>query len=114
MNPDNLKYHKEHSWVKVDGNRVTIGITDYAQESLGDIVYMGGNFTQAVRADGGATSPRSDLMAVNVVTGSGKTVGDRIASSPRPPGIVRCAATPPSAAAFEVPSTDGSASGLRK
>ncbi len=40
MNPDNLKYHKEHSWVKVDGNRVTIGITDYAQESLGDIVYM--------------------------------------------------------------------------
>ena len=40
MNPENLKYHKEHSWVKVDGNRATIGITDYAQESLGDIVYM--------------------------------------------------------------------------
>ena len=40
MNPDDLKYHKEHSWVKVDGNRATIGITDYAQESLGDIVYM--------------------------------------------------------------------------
>ena len=40
MNPEDLKYHKEHSWVKVDGNRATIGITDYAQESLGDIVYM--------------------------------------------------------------------------
>ena len=40
MNPDDLKYHKEHSWVKVDGNRATVGITDYAQESLGDIVYM--------------------------------------------------------------------------
>lgn len=40
MNPDNLKYHKEHSWVKVDGNRATIGITQYAQEALGDIVYM--------------------------------------------------------------------------
>jgi glycine cleavage system H protein len=40
MNPDDLKYHKEHSWVRVDGNRATVGITDYAQESLGDIVYM--------------------------------------------------------------------------
>lgn len=40
MNPDDLKYHKEHSWVKIDGNRATVGITDYAQESLGDIVYM--------------------------------------------------------------------------
>lgn len=40
MNPEDLKYHKEHSWVKVDGNRATIGITDYAQESLGDIVYI--------------------------------------------------------------------------
>ena len=40
MNPTDLKYHKEHSWVKVDGNRATIGITDYAQESLGDIVYI--------------------------------------------------------------------------
>jgi glycine cleavage system H protein len=40
MNPDDLKYHKEHSWVRVDGNRATVGITDYAQESLGDIVYI--------------------------------------------------------------------------
>lgn len=40
MNPDNLKYHKEHTWVKVSGSRATIGITDYAQEELGDIVYI--------------------------------------------------------------------------
>ncbi len=40
MNPEDLKYHKEHSWVKVDGNRATVGITEYAQESLGDIVYI--------------------------------------------------------------------------
>jgi glycine cleavage system H protein len=40
MNPEDLKYHKEHSWVKIDGNRATVGITEYAQESLGDIVYM--------------------------------------------------------------------------
>jgi glycine cleavage system H protein len=40
MNIEDLKYHKEHCWVKVSGRRATIGITDYAQESLGDIVYI--------------------------------------------------------------------------
>jgi glycine cleavage system H protein len=40
MYPDDLKYHKEHTWVKVSGNKATIGITFYAQESLGDIVYI--------------------------------------------------------------------------
>ncbi len=40
MNPENLKYHKEHAWVKVSGKRATIGITDHAQEALGDIVYI--------------------------------------------------------------------------
>ncbi len=38
--PENLKYHKEHTWVKVSGKKATIGITDYAQDSLGDIVYV--------------------------------------------------------------------------
>lgn len=40
MNPENLKYHKEHTWVKVSGKKATIGITDHAQEALGDIVYI--------------------------------------------------------------------------
>lgn len=40
MSPDELKYHREHVWVKAEGKRATIGITDYAQESLGDIVYV--------------------------------------------------------------------------
>ncbi|HXX58651.1 MAG TPA: glycine cleavage system protein GcvH [Thermodesulfovibrionales bacterium] len=40
MNPDNLKYHKEHTWVRVKGGKATIGITDHAQEALGDIVYI--------------------------------------------------------------------------
>lgn len=38
--PDNLKYSKEHEWVKVEGNTGTIGITDFAQKELGDIVYV--------------------------------------------------------------------------
>ncbi len=38
--PEDLKYHKEHTWVRLSGNRATIGITDYAQDELGDIVYI--------------------------------------------------------------------------
>ena len=38
--PDNLLYSKEHEWVKIDGDTATIGITDYAQNALGDIVYV--------------------------------------------------------------------------
>jgi glycine cleavage system H protein len=38
--PENLLYSKEHEWVKLDGDTATIGITDYAQNSLGDIVYV--------------------------------------------------------------------------
>ncbi len=40
MYPDNLKYHKEHTWVKISGNKATVGISFYAQESLGDVVYV--------------------------------------------------------------------------
>ena len=38
--PDNLRYTKDHEWVKLDGNVATIGITDFAQKELGDIVYV--------------------------------------------------------------------------
>lgn len=38
--PSELKYSKEHEWVKVEGNTVTIGITEYAQGELGDIVFV--------------------------------------------------------------------------
>ena len=38
--PENLKYTKDHEWVKIDGNVATVGITDFAQSELGDIVYV--------------------------------------------------------------------------
>jgi glycine cleavage system H protein len=38
--PEDLLYSKEHEWVKLDGEVATIGITDYAQNALGDIVYV--------------------------------------------------------------------------
>ncbi|SHE56859.1 glycine cleavage system protein GcvH [Desulforamulus putei] len=38
--PVELKYSREHEWVRVEGNRAIIGITDFAQESMGDIVFV--------------------------------------------------------------------------
>ncbi len=38
--PENLKYTKDHEWIRVEGNDAYVGITDYAQSELGDIVYV--------------------------------------------------------------------------
>jgi glycine cleavage system H protein len=38
--PDDLRYTKDHEWVKVDGDEAVVGITDFAQHELGDIVYI--------------------------------------------------------------------------
>ena len=40
MYPDNLRYTKEHEWVRVEGDTGVVGITDHAQKELGDIVYV--------------------------------------------------------------------------
>jgi glycine cleavage system H protein len=40
VNPEDLKYTEEHEWARHDGNRLTIGITHYAQDALGDVVYV--------------------------------------------------------------------------
>ncbi len=38
--PENLRYSKDHEWVEVNGDVVSVGITDYAQHALGDVVYI--------------------------------------------------------------------------
>ena len=40
MYPDDLKYTNEHEWARAEGDRATVGITHYAQDALGDIVYV--------------------------------------------------------------------------
>jgi glycine cleavage system H protein len=40
MYPENLKYTKEHEWIEVEGDRAKVGITEYAQQQLGDVVYV--------------------------------------------------------------------------
>jgi len=75
MNPDNLKYHKEHSWVKVDGKKATIGITDYAQEALGDIVYVDlPDADSQVEADGEIGEIESTKATSSVVSPVSGTV----------------------------------------
>lgn len=38
--PEDLRYTEEHEWIRTDGARITVGITDYAQDALGDVVYV--------------------------------------------------------------------------
>ena len=38
--PQDLRYTNDHEWVRVDGDKATVGITDYAQDALGDVVYV--------------------------------------------------------------------------
>jgi glycine cleavage system H protein len=40
MYPDSLRYTKDHEWVRIEGERGTVGITDYAQKQLGDVVFL--------------------------------------------------------------------------
>ena len=43
--PDTLKYTKDHEWIKIEGNTATVGITEFAQRELGDIVFVDINAT---------------------------------------------------------------------
>ena len=65
---ENLLYTKSHEWVKVDGNIATVGVTDYAQDSLGSVVYVEGFLDEHVdkEAECGAiesVKAASDIMA---------------------------------------------------
>jgi glycine cleavage system H protein len=87
--PADLKYTKEHEWIKADGTSATVGITDYAQESLGDIVFVDlpkpGSEITAGKTFGTVESVKavSDLYApasgtVNEVNGDLATAPEKI------------------------------------
>jgi len=64
--PETLKYTKDHEWIKIEGNVATIGITDFAQHELGDIVFVD------INAKGKALSAHEIFGTVEAV----KTVSD--------------------------------------
>jgi glycine cleavage system H protein len=86
MYPDNVKYHKEHTWVKVSGNSATVGITHYAQESLGDIVYVDSpDIDSTVEAGTELTqieSTKATSSVISPVSGTIKEFNEELNDSP--------------------------------
>jgi len=84
--PADYKYTKEHEWVKIDGDSATVGITDHAQESLGDIVFVElpkvGAEVAAHKSFGTVESVKavSDIYAP--VSGTVTAVNDELTSAP--------------------------------
>ncbi len=86
MNPDDIKYHRDHAWVRVEGQKATIGITDYAQQQLGDIVYVDlPEMDTEVDADSELSeieSTKATSPVVSPVSGTVIEVNEDLADSP--------------------------------
>ena len=84
--PANYKYTKEHEWIQVDGSIDTVGITDYAQNSLGDIVFVDlpkvGDAVEAGKSFGSVESVKavSDLFAP--VSGTVTAINEELKDAP--------------------------------
>ena len=84
--PANYKYTKEHEWIDVDGKVGTVGITDYAQNSLGDIVFVDlpkvGDTVEAAKSFGSVESVKavSDLFAP--VSGKVTAINEELKDAP--------------------------------
>jgi len=86
MELSELKYSAEHEWVAVDGDTVTVGITDYAAEALGDVVFVDvpevGSDVSAGSAIGEVESTKSVSDLFSPVTGTVSEVNEAITESP--------------------------------
>jgi glycine cleavage system H protein len=86
MNPEDLKYHKEHTWVRVEGNKGTIGITNYAQEALGDIVYIDlpevDNTAEANAEVSEIESTKATSSVISPVSGTIVEVNEELSETP--------------------------------
>jgi glycine cleavage system H protein len=86
MYPEDLKYTREHEWARVEGDRATVGITDYAQDALGDIVYVdlpaAGTAVTAGERFGEVESTKSVSDIYSPVTGTIVERNDDLDKSP--------------------------------
>ena len=84
--PSNLRYTKEHEWINVDGKTATVGITNYAQEALGDIVFVelpkAGADVSAGKSFGTVESVKSVSELYAPVSGKVVAVNDELGKSP--------------------------------
>ena len=87
MNPQELRYTAEHEWVRVAGDTAEVGITDYAQEALGDIVYVSlpniGDSVSAGDACGEVESTKSVSDIYAPCTGIVTEVNEALDGSPQ-------------------------------
>ncbi|HEV7746956.1 MAG TPA: glycine cleavage system protein GcvH [Pyrinomonadaceae bacterium] len=84
--PDDLHYSKDHEWVRVEGNVAVVGITDYAQDALGDVVYVelpkvGDDFA-ANEAFGSVESVKSVSEVFSPVSGEIVGINETLADAP--------------------------------
>jgi glycine cleavage system H protein len=84
--PDELRYSSDHEWVKVDGNVALIGITDYAQDALGDVVYVDlpatGTAMAAAESFGEVESTKSVSELYAPISGEIAAVNEALADEP--------------------------------
>jgi len=86
VNPKDLKYHREHDWARIDGDTAVFGLTSYAQETLGDIVFIE---LPEVGTDVVAGAPYAEVESVKAVSdvyaplsGSVVEVNDSVVDAP--------------------------------
>ncbi len=84
--PENLRYSKDHEWVAADGETAAIGITDYAQHSLGDVVYVdlprAGDRFSAHEAFGSVESVKAVSEVFTPIAGEVIEVNDGLNDTP--------------------------------
>ena len=84
--PANYKYTKEHEWIAVEGNIGSIGITDYAQDSLGDIVFVElpkvGDTLEAGKTFGSIESVKSVSDLFSPVAGTVTAINEHLTNAP--------------------------------
>ena len=84
--PEDLHYSKDHEWVRVDGGEAIIGITDYAQNSLGDVVYVelpkSGDEFAANEAFGSVESVKAVSEVFTPVAGTVTSINESLADEP--------------------------------
>ena len=86
MYPDNFRYTKEHEWVQADGDAGTVGITDHAQQELGDIVYVDlpkvGSRIDAGKSLGSVESVKAVSEIYSPVSGEITEINESLADAP--------------------------------
>ncbi len=84
--PEDLHYSKDHEWVRVEGDVATVGITDYAQDSLGDVVYVelpkAGETFAANESFGSVESVKAVSEVFSPVSGSVAEAHDTLSDDP--------------------------------